>query len=89
MNTQDNGGPAFPVDRLTAHGIAIHEIDPANEKAYIKRVAELSHGVSVRDYFAGQALTGMLAEPNLKAMPDEFARRSYALADAMLEARKA
>ncbi|MDZ7892364.1 MAG: hypothetical protein U5L73_11480 [Rhodoferax sp.] len=45
-------------------------------------------GMSLRDYFAAQALTGMLADPNLKAMPDEFARRSYALADAMLEARQ-
>ena len=45
-------------------------------------------GMTLRDYFAAKALTGMLADSELKATPDEFATRSYALADAMLEARK-
>ena len=44
-------------------------------------------GMKLRDYFAAKALQGMLAEPSLKATPQEFAERSYMVADAMLKAR--
>jgi hypothetical protein len=47
------------------------------------------NGMTLRDYFAGQALTGLLAgrQPN-NAYPLEYlAETSYATADAMLEAR--
>jgi hypothetical protein len=44
-------------------------------------------GMKLRDYFAAKALQGMLAEPSLKATPQEFAQRSYMVADAMLKAR--
>jgi hypothetical protein len=44
-------------------------------------------GMKLRDYFATQALQGMLAEPSLKATPEEFAQRAYMIADAMLQAR--
>lgn len=54
-------------------------------------------GMTLRDYFAGQALTGMLASPHWdrqvdqSANPDDpwahAARASYAFADALLKAR--
>jgi hypothetical protein len=47
------------------------------------------NGMTLRDYFAGQALTGLLAgrQPN-NAYPLEYlAETSYATADAMIEAR--
>jgi hypothetical protein len=44
-------------------------------------------GMKLRDYFAATALQGMIAEPSLKATPEEFAQRAYQLADAMLQAR--
>jgi hypothetical protein len=44
-------------------------------------------GMKLRDYFAAKALQGMLAEPSLKATPQEFAERAYMVADAMLKAR--
>jgi len=44
-------------------------------------------GMKLRDYFAAKALQGMLAEPSLKATPQEFAERTYMVADAMLKAR--
>jgi hypothetical protein len=44
-------------------------------------------GMKMRDYFAAKALQGMLAEPSLKATPQEFAERAYMVADAMLKAR--
>jgi hypothetical protein len=43
--------------------------------------------MSLRDYFAAHAMQGMIAEPSLKATPQEFAQRSYMVADAMLKAR--
>jgi hypothetical protein len=43
--------------------------------------------MKLRDYFAAKALQGMLAEPSLKATPQEFAERAYMVADAMLKAR--
>lgn len=52
-------------------------------------------GMTLRDYFAGQALTSTMllvtgheSEPG-EGMAQTFARRAYELADAMLEARKA
>ena len=44
-------------------------------------------GMKMRDYFAARAMQGMLAEPSLKATPEEFAQRAYMVADAMLKAR--
>ena len=44
-------------------------------------------GMKLRDYFAAKALQGMLAEPSLKATPQEFAERAYMVADAMLKER--
>ena len=46
-------------------------------------------GLSMRDYFAAKALQGMLAETSLKATVEEFANKSYELADAMMKAREA
>ena len=42
----------------------------------------------LRDLFAGLALQGMLAETSLKATVEEFANKSYELADAMMKARE-
>jgi len=44
-------------------------------------------GMKLRDYMAAKALQGMIAEPSLKATPDEFAQKAYQIADAMLKAR--
>ena len=45
----------------------------------------LGGGISLRDWFAGQALSGMLV-PN-KFMPADAAEAAYAYADAMLAER--
>lgn len=44
-------------------------------------------GMSLRDYFAGQALAGMLANSTNHANGEQFAAMSYGVADAMLKAR--
>jgi hypothetical protein len=46
--------------------------------------------MSLRDYFAGQALAGICGDgiPGDHHRPDKTARDAYALADAMLQARE-
>lgn len=45
-------------------------------------------GMTLRDYFAAKALQGLLADPNGKGTWKNYASDAYAMADAMLEARK-
>jgi hypothetical protein len=47
-------------------------------------IAELT----IRDWFAGQAMIQLIAERPDKAQPDDVAFMSYAYADAMIAARK-
>lgn len=44
-------------------------------------------GMTLRDWFAGQALAGMLADPNVPGKPRQTSEAAYELADAMLAAR--
>ena len=78
-----DGGPAFPVRLIPKTG----EIHIGNPR---------STGMSLRDYFAGQALVGMLANEwwqnearGLGATEDVMAKWAYDQADAMLAARSA
>jgi hypothetical protein len=76
-DTRDSGGQAFPT-----HPILYGSADQ-----------HLAQGMSLRDWFAGQALAGaMVAIGNEPARVDvrwwECAADCYRAADAMLEARK-
>jgi hypothetical protein len=75
MSDKDTGGPAFPV---------LHSIDGN----WVKEPLDKYAGMTLRDYFAAAALQGLISEPNIKAPIEEFASRSYQLADAMLKARQ-
>ena len=44
-------------------------------------------GMSLRDYFAGQALAGMLADHNVQAAPRSIATDAYIFADMMIAER--
>lgn len=44
-------------------------------------------GMSLRDWFAGQALAGMMARHGITS-PDDVAQASYRIADAMIAARQ-
>lgn len=72
----DDGGPAFPV--------AGHCVDASG--AYCGDVVN-SKGLSLRDWFAGQALVGILSGDQRFFSPSELATISYWAADAMLAAR--
>lgn len=76
----DDGGSAFPTTES-------HESInfPGQRDVYA------SAGMTLRDYFAGQALAGLLAgEWPGKAWKDGgVSKESYEIADAMLAARKA
>lgn len=47
-----------------------------------------SRGISVRDYFAGQALAGMVTRPPSGAEFSDYAVQAYFFADAMLAERE-
>ena len=46
-----------------------------------------NRGMSLRDWFAGQALAGMLACPNVAAPVAKYSQWAYQHADAMLAER--
>lgn len=64
--------------------------EPAFPLAYDKYSSCIvaKSGMDLRDYFAGKALCGLLADINTMGSPDDFARYCYDYADAMMEARK-
>lgn len=44
-------------------------------------------GMTLRDYFAGQALAGMIASGDMPIMKSDVADQAYHFADAMIERR--
>ena len=77
MNVKNDGGPAFPTD--------MGGFSQGGAEVTIRHL-----GMTLRDYFAGQAMVGDLAGmPPESAVHDEheFADWWYKLADAMLLAR--
>jgi len=79
------GGPAFPTDYHA-------ECSECKSVVY----GATSHGgMTLRDYFAGKALQGMMAYPGQEgngsyhsnSTPDTTAKTAYAMADAMIAAR--
>jgi hypothetical protein len=75
MNTPNNGGPAFP-----QHGWSI---DPET----IERMSK-KQGITIRDYFAAAALTGILANPDSSSSADALCHYAFVYADAMLAERE-
>lgn len=72
MSKVNDGGPAFPVAET-------HEI--ASELPW-------TQGMTLRDWFAGQALVGIYADSDRQWTPKLRAEIAYAAADAMLAERE-
>ena len=51
-------------------------------------ISDGSEGMSVRDYFAGKALAGMLADSTIDLAMSDIADRAFRYADAMLAERE-
>ena len=72
-----DGGPAFPFRHK--------HLDPPGWRV------TFAEGMSLRDYFASAALTGLLADPNVSgdaSHAGQLALACYIIADAMLRARE-
>lgn len=72
-NPIDDGGPAFSV---------VFDSTPSQVTAWTK-------GMSLRDWFAGQALVAIMAARTITATESDIAKFSYEIADAMIAERKA
>lgn len=78
MSTKNDGGPAFPVREA-------ERFNPENNETH---AIEQHWGMSLRDWFAGQALAGMLSSEYRPDGNQLKAVWAYELADAMLRARE-
>jgi hypothetical protein len=81
MSKNEDGGPAYPCERMAIGSLG--QSYPVQEQ-----------GMSLRDWFAGQAMAGMLAgyhHSEREFWPDSnhVAVSAYDYADEMLAARKA
>jgi hypothetical protein len=76
MSEKQDGGPAFPNPPNTKNWDAVHGVYTQHG------------GMTLRDWFAGQALAGMCANADESYRPyEELAKRAYLQADAMIAAR--
>lgn len=73
MSKTDDGGPAYP-SRL-----------PKNRDQHL--LDNINSGMTLRDWFAGQALAGIWACPTVNGDHQDLADEAYKTADAMLAAR--
>lgn len=72
-----DGGPAFPPSEAYTHALEHADVSSAR----------LMQGMSLRDWFAGQALAGLLSLNGPDFHDPLFACVAYQIADAMLRAR--
>jgi len=68
---KDSSGPAFPQENTAGPG----------------KKSNAHPGMSLRDWFAGQALQGLLAHDGDEAKLSETAKRAYSIADALIKHR--
>jgi len=69
----------------TVTGASIDKAHPTNMAFPVANEHGVQHGMTLRDYFAGQAVAGLL-QVDVVAY-SEIARDAYRVADAMMEAR--
>lgn len=75
MEAKNDGGPAFPCEMVLQNDYG----------SYGKK---LVNGMSLRDWFAGQAMIGLLANQTNKETNDAMACIAYDMADQMLLHRR-
>lgn len=85
-NEKADGGPAFPQHDLSGYGMgpAMRGFVPGDEMSGRYEV----EGMSLRDWFAGKALQGLLASGDEQCEAfAEAAHYAYSYADAMIAER--
>ena len=81
--TKDTSGPAFPTARVNINGVDEQD-----------GISAFDGGMTLRDYFAAKAMQGLLAtgedyqDAHVGGGWGWYAKAAYAMADAMLEAKK-
>jgi hypothetical protein len=85
------GGPAFP--QAYEHVVVLAQMhkDGELDDAQLKQASRQLAGMTLRDYFAGKAMQGLMGrvwgnQPAEELFPI-WAKSAYAVADAMLKAR--
>lgn len=87
-----DGGAAFPTLTQVEKFLGNFVGTSGTRNTYV-REHKLVEGMSLRDYFAGQALSAIAADPDVRGAEDvrayvPVARMAYAIADAMLRERE-
>lgn len=83
--TKDKGGPAYPFEY---HNQTSSYQDGFFDSGKLAPGASQQFaGMTLRDYFAAKALSGMLSNPELCGAPEDAATVAYAMADALLQER--
>ena len=78
MTKIKDGGSAFPtITKLRGHSLSAPDY-----------YADVAGGMTLRDWFAGQALAGMLAGAPFECEPTDYVDDAYRYADTMLNRRK-
>lgn len=74
--TKDAGGPAFPGEVYSGTANGVKQFEPHS-------------GMTLLDWFAGQALLGLLSNPRTKhVIADEVSKNCYGMAKAMLAEKR-
>jgi hypothetical protein len=85
---QGDGGAAYPYTDNKPQVLLNHADEPLSVINH-----GLTHpGMTLRDWFAGQVLAGQIVDmcgSHMARRPNDFAEYAYAIADAMLEVRRA
>lgn len=91
---RDDGGPIFPGTRHEIVDVMVPDPSVTGLTRPAKQVVDVTYpGMSLRDYFAGQALAGLLAHPTATIVTVNEEDAAYVAhaagmyADAMLAAR--
>ena len=77
--SKNDGGPAYPSE--------VRKIQHHGEKGGWQEAVPATSGMSLRDYFAGQALAGLTANASFDGKASAYAPVIYQFADAMIAER--
>jgi hypothetical protein len=93
MEKKNDGGPAFPTYAASIHPAELSKLRESMgwSMTQARDILGRHPGMTLRDWFAGQALAGLVAWEGIGNAPDFHAMdagRCYAMADAMLAARE-